>query len=69
MLAMYDEKEILMEYIESERYEAAQEGEKKADKRTAIQMIKAGKLSVDEILQFFPTFTPDDIMEIQKELL
>ena len=69
MLAMYDEKEILLEYIESERYEAAQEGEKKADKRTAIQMVKAGKLSVDEILQFFPTLTPDDVKEVQEELL
>lgn len=49
---MYDEKEILLEYIESERFEAEQEGEKKADKRTAIQMIKAGRMSVDEVMQF-----------------
>lgn len=65
MLAMYDEKEILLEYIESERYEA----EKKANKRTAIQMIKAGKLSMDEIMQFFPTLTSDDVEELQEELL
>ena len=31
MLAMYDEKEILREYIESEKYEAAQEAAKEAD--------------------------------------
>lgn len=61
MLAMYDEKEILLEYIESERYEAAQEGEKKADKRTALQMVKAGRLSFDEVMQFFPSLTSDDI--------
>ncbi len=65
MLAMYDEKEILREYIESERYEAAKENAKE----TAIQMIKAGKLSWDEIMQFFPTLTPDDVKELQEELL
>lgn len=65
MLAMYDEKEILLEYIESERYDA----EKKADKRTAIQMVKAGKLSLDEVMHFFPSLTPDDIKELQEKLL
>lgn len=65
MLAMYDEKEILLEYIESERYEA----EKKADKRNAIQMIKAGRLSVDEVMHFFPSLTSDDVKELQEELL
>lgn len=69
MLAMYDEKEILMEYIRSERYEAAQEAKRENAKETAIQMLKAGKLSVDEIMQFFPTLTPDDVKKLQEELL
>ena len=73
MLAMYDEKEILLEYIESERYEAATEAAKEAKresaKEKAIQMVKAGKLSMDEIMQFFPELTPDDIKELQEELL
>ena len=65
MLAMYDEKEILMEYIRSEKYEA----EKEADQRTAIQMIKAGRMSVDEVTQFFPSLTSDDVKKLQEELL
>lgn len=69
MLAMYDEKEILLEYIESERYEAEQEGEKKADKRTAIQMLKTGKLSVEEIVQYVPSLSIEDVEKIQQELL
>ena len=69
MLAMYDEKEILLEYIESERYEAEQEGEKKADKRTAIQMLKTGKLSVEEIVQYVPSLSVEDVEKIQQELL
>lgn len=65
MLAMYDEKEILLEYIESERYEAAQE----ADKKTAIQMLKTGKLSIEEIVQYVPSLSVEDVEEIQQELL
>ena len=69
MLYQLNEKEILLEYIESERYEAQQEGKKETAKEAALQMVKAGKLSVDEIMQFFPEFTPDDVKELQKELL
>jgi len=69
MLYKLDEKEILLEYIESERYEAQQEGKKETAKEAAIQMVKAGKLSVDEIKQFFPILTLDDVKELQEELL
>jgi len=65
MLAMYDEKEILLEYIESERYEAAREEAKEA----AIQMLKAGKLSVEEIVQYIPSLSVEDVEKIQQELL
>ncbi len=69
MLAMYDEEEILLDYIRSEKYEAAQEEKREHAKETAIQMLKAGKLSVDEIMQFFPILTSDDVKELQEELL
>jgi hypothetical protein len=45
MLARYDEKEILRSYIESEKYEAAKE----SAKETATQMIRAGKISIEEV--------------------
>ena len=84
MLAMYDEKEILREYIEYEKYhaakeaaeeaakKAAQEATKKATKEAkenAIKMIKAGKLSIEDIPQFFTSLTPEDIKEIENELM
>ena len=71
MLAMYDEKEILREYIEYEKYHAAQEATKKATKEAkenAIKMIKAGKLSIEDIPEFFTSLTQEDIKEIEKEL-
>jgi len=32
-------------------------------------MIKAGKLSIEDIPQFFTSLTPEDIKEIEKELM
>ena len=65
MLAMYDEKEILLEYIESERYEAAQENAIV----TIREMLKTGKFSVEEIVQYVPSFFIEEVEKIQRELL
>ena len=69
MLAMYDEEEILLDYIRSEKYEAAREGERKADERTAIKMLKTGKLSVEEIVQYVPSLSVEDVEKMRQELL
>lgn len=69
MLAMYDEKEILREYVEYEKYHAEKSGAKKEAKENAIKMIKAGKLSIEDIPQFFTSLTPEDIKEIEDELM
>lgn len=61
MLAMYNEEEILLDYIRSEKYEVAKE--------TAVQMLKMGKLSNEEIVQCVPSLTLDDVERIQRELL
>ena len=80
MMNFFDKEEILKSYIRSERYEAAQEAAQEATRRatqettqrvakkTAITMIKKGRLSVDEIPTFFPELTPDDIEDIKKEV-
>ena len=80
MMNFFDKEEILKSYIRSERYEAAQEAAQEATRRatqettqrvvkkTAITMIKNGRLSVDEIPTFFPELTPDDIEDIKKEV-
>ena len=80
MMNFFDKEEILKSYIRSERYEAAQEATQEATRRatqettqrvakkTAITMIKKGRLSVDEIPTFFPELTPDDIEDIKKEV-
>lgn len=65
MLAMCDEKQIMLDYIEYERRKAAKE----AAKETATQMLKAGKLSIEEIVQYVPSLSVEDVERIRKELL
>ena len=80
----FDKEEILKSYIRSERYEAAQKATQEATRRatqetiqkatqktkkTAITLIKNGRLSVDEIPTFYPELTPDDIEDIKKEVM
>ena len=65
----FDKEEILESYIRSERYEAVQEATQRATKKTAITLIKNGRLSVDEIPTFFPELTVDDIEDIKKEVV
>ena len=84
MMRLFDEEEILKSYIRSERYEAAQEAAQEASRRatqettqratqktkkTAITLIKNGKLSVDEILTYYPDLSPVDIEDIKKEVM
>ena len=81
MMNFFDKEEILKSYIRSERYEAAQEAAQEATRRatqettqrvakkTAITMIKKGRLSVDEIPTFFPDLSPVDIEDIKKEVM
>ena len=69
MMNFFDKEEILESYIRSERYEAVQEATQRATKKTAITLIKNGRLSVDEIPTFFPELTVDDIEDIKKEVV
>lgn len=57
MLYKLDEKQILLDYIELERYEAAKEGETKV----AIRMLKDGRLSIEEAAEYFSTLTIKDL--------
>ena len=67
MLAMLDEKEILLSYIEGEKYEAAQAATQKTAKESAAQLLKSGKLSIEEVTQYFPSLSAEDVEELQKE--
>ena len=61
MMSLFDEEEIMKIY--------AQDIERETAKRYAITMLKMGRISVDEILSFFPELTSGDIEEIEKEVM
>ena len=65
MLYKIDEKQILLDYIELERYEARKEGETKV----AIRVLKDGRLSIKEAAECFSTLTIKDLKKIQEEIL
>ncbi len=66
MMSLYDEEEVMRSYIKSERYEAAQEAEQNKAKKTAIRMIKAGKMSLEDIADY-TELSLDIIKELESQ--
>ena len=56
LMELYDQEEVMRSYLESERYEAAQEAAKKAENATKIEtakrMLEDGTFSIDQIAKF-----------------
>lgn len=65
MMALFDNEEIMRIHVANEKKEASKETARKA----AEKMLKAGKISVDEIAEYFSELTAEDIQEIEKGLL
>ncbi len=65
MMTLFDEERIIHAYVAEERREAAEESVRKV----AEKMLKAGKMSVEEIASYFSELSEEDIREIEKEML
>lgn len=61
MLYQLDEKQILLDYIESERYEA--------EKEVAYNVLKAGVLSVEKTAKCCSRLSVEEVKKIQEEIL
>lgn len=61
MLYKLDEKQILFDYIELERYEA--------EKEVAYNILKAGVLSVEKTAKCCPRLSVEEIKKMQEEIL
>lgn len=68
LMELYDEQEVLRSYVESERYEAAEEAENAANIKTAKRLLDMGRLSIEEIAEG-TGLTVEEVEELQKELL
>lgn len=60
MLYKLDEKQILLDYIESERYEA--------EKETAYNILKLGLLSVEKTAKCCSRLSVEEVRQIQEEI-
>ena len=65
MMSLFDGEEIMKSYIRSERYEAAKEN----SIETAENMIKMGKLSLEEISLCIPTLSLDELKALKSKIL
>ena len=61
MMSLFDDEQIMRTY--------AKDMARETTKRNVITMLKKGRISVEEILTFFPELTSDDIEEIEKEAM
>ncbi len=61
MMSLFDEEQILKSYIRSERHDEARE--------TAERMIRRGRLSLEEIADYVPSLSFDELKEIEAEVM
>lgn len=61
MMSLFDEEQIMKSYIRSERYDVVRE--------KALLMLKSGKITVDELEEFFPELLESDIKELENEVV
>lgn len=61
MMSLFDDEQIMRTY--------AKDMARETTKRNAITMVKKGRISIEEILAFFPELTIDDVEEIEKEVV
>ena len=61
MMSLFDDEKIMRNYGKSERYEA--------DRATAERMIKKGKMTLEEIADYVPSLSLDELKEIEIEVM
>lgn len=65
MMSLFDEEQIMKSFIKSERYEAVQE----SARETAARMIKKGKMSLEEIADYLPALSLEELRELEAEIM
>lgn len=61
MMSLFDEEQIMKSFIRSERHDA--------DRETAERMIRKGRLSLEEIADYVPSLSFDELKEIEAEVM
>ena len=61
MMSLFDEEQIMKSFIKSERHDEARE--------TAERMIKKGKMSLEEIADYVPSLSLEELKELEAEVM
>jgi len=61
MMSLFDEEQIMKSFIKSERHDEARE--------TAERMIRKGKMSLEEIADYVPSLSFEELKEIEDEVM
>ena len=61
MMTLFDDEQILKAYTKDVKNDT--------ERNTAIKMIKKGKLSLEEIAEYVPSLTVEDLKELEAEVL
>ena len=61
MMSLFNEEQIMKSFIKSERHDEARE--------TAERMIKKGKMSLEEIADYVPSLSFEELKELEAEVM
>ena len=61
MMNLFDDEQIMKTY--------AKDIEKETERKTAERMIKKGKMTLEEIADYIPTLSFDELKEIEAEVM
>ena len=73
LMTLFDDEQILKAYVKDIKKEAAEEAAKEAAKKTAketaAKMIQKGKLSLEEIAEYVPSLSMEELKELEMKVL
>jgi hypothetical protein len=69
MMSLFDEEQIMDVFIKDRTREATEIATKKADIETAKRMIQKGKMTLDEISDYVPGLSMEELEQIEAEVM
>ena len=69
MMTLFDDEYVLEAYVRDIAKDVAKDVEDKKDRETAERMIKAGKLSIEEIADYVPALSLEELKKIEAKVM
>ena len=69
MMTLFDDEQILKAYAKDIEENTAKETAKKTARETAVRMIKKGKMSLEEIADYVPSLSFEQLKMLETEIM